>query len=78
MQTYFIQQTPQSSDLALSASSSVAQFGLAAGAGLGGLMINFSSTTSFNPWFSAIIVTFAFLSAVIVLSMKSKVVSEIN
>jgi DHA1 family putative efflux transporter-like MFS transporter len=76
LQTYFIQQTPQSSDLALSASSSVAQFGLAVGAGLGGLMINFSSTTSFNPWFSAIIVIFAFLSAVIVLTMKSKVVSE--
>ncbi|WP_028777356.1 MFS transporter [Shimazuella kribbensis] len=76
LQTYFIQQAPQSSDLALSASSSVAQFGLAVGAGLGGMLIKFSSTTSFNPWFSAIIVIFAFLSSIIVLSVKSKVVSE--
>ncbi len=56
LQTYFIQQAPRSSDLALSASSSIAQLGLAIGAGLGGITVNSLGATVYNPWISSIVV----------------------
>ncbi|SHE71660.1 MFS transporter, DHA1 family, putative efflux transporter [Seinonella peptonophila] len=77
LQTYFIQQTPQSADLALSLSSSVAQLGLALGAGAGGLVINATKSVYYNPWVSSLIVMIALVVAWITFSMKAKYPTKI-
>ncbi|MCF6410295.1 MFS transporter [Pseudalkalibacillus salsuginis] len=76
LQTYFIQQAPKSSDLAISVSSSVAQLGLALGAGMGGIMVNSTGSVYYNPWLSSIIVIFALITAWITFSIKVKQVFE--
>ncbi|MCH5585595.1 MFS transporter [Shimazuella sp. AN120528] len=76
LQTYFIQQAPQSSELALSASTSMAQLGLATGAGAGGLLVNASGTVSYNPWFSALAVGLAFVIGIYLFFSRSRVVSQ--
>lgn len=46
IQTYFIQQAPQSANLVLSINTSIIHLGLAAGAGAGGAMIDAAATPS--------------------------------
>ncbi len=75
-QTYFIQQAPLSSDLALSACNSVAQLGLAVGSGIGGLIISLVNTSYFNPWNSAVIIIFTFIIAYVVLTIPKNSVAE--
>ncbi|WP_239614594.1 MFS transporter [Cohnella mopanensis] len=50
IQTYFIQQAPQSSNLVLGLNTSVLHLGVAAGAGIGGLAVDATSTVLNNPW----------------------------
>ncbi|MDQ0889827.1 DHA1 family putative efflux transporter-like MFS transporter [Paenibacillus sp. V4I9] len=50
LQTYFIQQAPQSSNLVLGLNLSVVHLGLAMGAGVGGAVVNSVSSVLFNPW----------------------------
>ncbi|WP_240419325.1 MFS transporter [Paenibacillus periandrae] len=65
IQTYFIQQAPQSSGLVLSINTSIVHLGLAAGAGAGGVLISTTSTILYNPWIASFIVTLG-LAAVLV------------
>jgi DHA1 family putative efflux transporter-like MFS transporter len=53
IQTYFIQQAPQSSNLILGLNTSVLHLGVAAGAGMGGLMVESTSTVLHNPWLAS-------------------------
>ncbi|WP_199614590.1 MFS transporter [Paenibacillus alkalitolerans] len=63
LQTYFIQQAPQSSSLVLSLNTSVIHLGLAAGAGLGGAVINSTSTVLYNPWAASIAIALGLVAA---------------
>lgn len=65
MQSFFVQQAPNSSELALSVSSSAAHIGLAIGAGLGGVFINIDGSVQYHPLFGAGIVLIGFLFAAI-------------
>lgn len=76
LQTYLIQQAPQSSELALSASSSFAQLGLAIGAGLGGLIVTFSGTVAYNPWIGAFIVSIGLMLAIMTFFIREKTVRK--
>ncbi|NBD25807.1 MFS transporter [Paenibacillus glycinis] len=53
MQSFFLQQAPQSANLILSLNTSVIHLGLAAGAGAGGAMLAGSSTLRYHPWLAA-------------------------
>ncbi|MEK3913610.1 MFS transporter [Paenibacillus sp. FSL H7-0331] len=65
IQTYFIQQAPQSSGLVLSINTSIVHLGLAAGAGAGGVLISTSSTVLYNPWLASSIVTLGLVAVLI-------------
>lgn len=65
IQTYFIQQAPQSSNLVLSLNTSIIHLGLAAGAGVGGVMVNATSTVLYHPWMASIIVALGLVAAFI-------------
>lgn len=72
IQTYFIQQAPQSSNLVLSLNTSIIHLGLASGAGVGGVVINATSTTLYNPWVAGFIVTLGLAAALISFSLGKK------
>lgn len=72
VQTYFIQQAPQSSNLVLSLNTSIVHLGLASGAGVGGVMINVTSTTLYNPWIACLIVTLGLVAAIVSFSLGKK------
>jgi len=56
IQTYFIRQAPHSASIAISFNTSFIHLGLAAGAGLGGVMAEGTATTLYNPWGASIVV----------------------
>ncbi|OXM86985.1 MFS transporter [Paenibacillus rigui] len=72
IQSYFIQQAPQSSSLVLSLNTSIIHLGLAAGAGMGGLVINAASTVLYNPWMACLIVSLGLAAASISFSLGKK------
>lgn len=53
LQSYFVQQAPQSANLILSLNTSVIHLGLAAGAGAGGAMLAGASTLRYHPLLAA-------------------------
>ncbi|MBO7746121.1 MFS transporter [Paenibacillus sp. MWE-103] len=53
IQSYFIQQAPESANLILSVNTSVIHLGLAAGAGAGGALLAEAATLRFHPWLAA-------------------------
>lgn len=73
IQTYFIQQAPQSSNLVLSLNTSIIHLGLAVGAGAGGVMANANSTVFYHPWMASIIVALGLAAALVSFSMGKKV-----
>ncbi|WP_338043590.1 hypothetical protein [Paenibacillus hamazuiensis] len=78
VQTYFIQQAPQSANLVLSLNTSIIHLGLAAGAGAGGFMVSASSTVLYNPWLAGVIVTLGLGAALISFSLgKKRLVREV-
>jgi DHA1 family putative efflux transporter-like MFS transporter len=72
VQTYFIQQAPQSSNLILSLNTSVIHLGLAAGAGAGGVMVNAASTVRYNPWLAGAVVALGLAAALVSFSVGRK------
>ncbi|HZG17818.1 MAG TPA: MFS transporter [Candidatus Bathyarchaeia archaeon] len=76
IQTYFIQQAPQSANLILSLNTSIVHVGLAAGAGMGGVMINSTSTTLYNPWLAGGVIALGLGAALVSFSRKAQTVSK--
>lgn len=75
LNTYFVQQAPQSANLVLSLNTSFTHLGLAIGAGAGGMLVNSASTVLYNPWLASLAVALAFITATFSFSRGSKVVS---
>ncbi|MGG3641306.1 hypothetical protein [Bacillus gobiensis] len=72
LQTYFIQQTPESPDLALSLNTSVLQFGIAFGAGFGGLIVNSTGTVTNTPLLGGCLVIVGMIAAFASFSIQTK------
>ncbi|KZS44188.1 MFS transporter [Paenibacillus glucanolyticus] len=65
VQSYFIQRAPGSSNLILSLNTSVVHFGLAAGAGAGGFMLNTTSTLQYHPWLGGVVLALGLAAGLI-------------
>ncbi|WP_282940622.1 MFS transporter [Paenibacillus sp. RC67] len=76
IQTYFIQQAPQSSNLVLGLNTSILHLGIAIGASAGGIVVNTTSTVFYHPWIASCIITAALAIAVLSFSLRKKNVSE--
>ncbi|MFB5266119.1 MFS transporter [Paenibacillus enshidis] len=59
LQTYFVQQSPQNPDLALSLNTSFTQLGIALGASLGGWVVNLTGDLMHTTWAGGLIVLLA-------------------
>ncbi|GLX66510.1 MFS transporter [Paenibacillus glycanilyticus] len=64
-QTYFIERAPQSANLIISLNVSVTQMGIAIGASIGGLVVNWNDTVLYNPLAAGLVLILAFASAVL-------------
>ncbi|PYI51592.1 MFS transporter [Paenibacillus flagellatus] len=76
VQTYFIQQAPESSSLVLSLNTSIVHVGLAAGAGAGGVLAGAASTVYYNPWLAGAIVALGLAAAIVSFSLGRKRVAQ--
>jgi DHA1 family putative efflux transporter-like MFS transporter len=70
LQSYFIQQAPQSSNLVLSLNTSVIHLGLAAGAGAGGVLVDTASTLAYHPWLTSSVLVIGLGAALISFSAR--------
>lgn len=64
-QTYFIERAPQASNLIISLNISVTQVGIAAGASVGGLVVNWQGTVLYNPLAAGLVLLLALASAAV-------------
>ncbi|NIK67130.1 MFS transporter [Paenibacillus sp. BK720] len=64
-QTYFIERAPQASNLIISLNISVTQVGIAAGASVGGLVVNWQGTVLYNPLTAGLVLILALASAAV-------------
>lgn len=71
LQAYFIQQMPHSPDLSLSLNTSILQIGFAIGAGLVGLVVNFTGTVITAPMVGGSIVILGVIAAFISFRLKT-------
>ncbi|MCM3626902.1 MFS transporter [Paenibacillus glycanilyticus] len=62
-QTYFIERAPQSSNLIISLNISVTQIGIATGASVGGLVVNWQETVLYNPLAAGLVLILALAAA---------------
>ncbi|QGQ99005.1 MFS transporter [Paenibacillus psychroresistens] len=72
IQTYFIQLAPQSSNLVLGLNTSILHLGVAVGAGVGGLVVDSTSTVQYNPWIAGSILALGLIVAVVTFSIRKK------
>jgi MFS transporter, DHA1 family, putative efflux transporter len=72
IQTYFIQQAPQSSNLVLGLNTSILHLGVAIGAGIGGLVVDSTSTVLYNPWIASCTLTLGLVVAILSLTMPKR------
>ncbi len=76
LQTYFIQQAPQSSNLVLSLNLSIIHVGLAIGAGAGGVVVDATSTVLYHPWMASGAVAFGLAAALVSFMLRKRHVSD--
>ncbi|MCZ8523993.1 MULTISPECIES: MFS transporter [Paenibacillus] len=72
LQTYFIQQAPQSSNLVLSLNLSVIHLGISVGAGAGGAVVDWTDTVQFNPWIGSLAALLSLLAAFVSFSARTQ------
>lgn len=72
LQTYFIQQAPDSSDLTLSLNTSVLHLGIALGAGSGGIMVNLTGSVANTLWLGGCTVILGMASALVSFSIRKQ------
>jgi DHA1 family putative efflux transporter-like MFS transporter len=72
IQTYFIQQAPQSSNFVLSLNTSITHLGVAIGAGVGGMIVNSTSTVLHNPWIASCTYALGLATAIISFSLRKR------
>lgn len=72
LQTYFVQQTPKTPDLALSLNTSVIQLGIALGAGIGGFIVNSTGNVTNTPYAGAFMVLLGIVAAWISFALQTK------
>ncbi|CAG7617858.1 Purine efflux pump PbuE [Paenibacillus allorhizosphaerae] len=77
IQTYFIQQAPESSNLILSLNTSIIHLGLATGAGVGGAIAGAASTVLYNPWIASGIVVLGLAAAIVSVAWGRRVFSKV-
>lgn len=77
-QTYFIERAPQSSNLIISLNISVTQVGIAAGAGLGGLVVNWQDTVLYNPLAAGLVLVLALAAAALSIRKSRQTLSKVN
>lgn len=63
VQSYMIQQAPESSNFVLSLNTSVIHIGIAGGAGAGGLLVNETGTVLHHPWLASVLIALGFAAA---------------
>ncbi|WP_028549432.1 MFS transporter [Paenibacillus sp. UNC451MF] len=76
IQTYFIQQAPQSSNLVLGLNTSILHLGVAVGASVGGIMVKTTATVFYHPWIASCILAAALAAAFVSFSLRRRNVSE--
>lgn len=72
LQTYFIQQAPQSSNLVLSMNLSIIHLGIAGGAGAGGLIVDSTSTVLYHPWIASLTVALGLAAALVSFALRKR------
>lgn len=72
LQTYFIQQAPQSSNLVLSLNMSIIHLGLAIGAGAGGVIADSASTVLYHPWLASCTAALGLGAAIVSFSVRKR------
>ncbi|MEF3305931.1 MFS transporter [Paenibacillus sp. GYB003] len=73
LQTYFIQQDPESGNLVLGLNLSIVHLGIALGAGAGGVVADAASTVQYNPWTAGLIAALGLAAAAASFSMRRRI-----
>jgi len=68
IQTYFIQQAPDRSNLVIGLNTSILHLGVAAGAGIGGLAAEAASSVQYHPWMASAAAVLSLIMAVVSVS----------
>ncbi|MGG3572288.1 MFS transporter [Bacillus gobiensis] len=74
--SYFIQQAPQSSNFILGLNTSIIHLGMAIGAGLGGILVNSASTVLYHPWAASGTIALGLAAAIVSFSIRKRNYSE--
>lgn len=72
MQTFFLQQAPESANFVLSVNTSVTHLAVAAGAGVGGMVVNAASTVLYQPWLASIAYTLGLGTAIVSFALRRR------
>ncbi|WP_372633194.1 MFS transporter [Cohnella sp.] len=68
IQTYFIQQAPDRSNLVIGLNTSILHLGVAAGAGIGGLAAEAAASVQYHPWMASVAAVLSLIMAVVSVS----------
>src|SRR5690625_3292524 len=74
IQSYFIQQAPQTANLVLSLNMTIVHIGTAVGAATGGWIVGSVSTVKYNPWVAGGAIVIALFLSIISFSLRKEMV----